>query len=139
LWFGNTIQRKTSLFEDPIPLLKQNVETNDTTDYLYGSLSQINPNKKTRSTRHEGEKTFSFLLVSFRIFLQYPFVREGLGWDFNGTPAILRFFVILLDKGGRTCSTHGRETGIHVRIWWESQKEREYWEYLDISGKTILK
>jgi hypothetical protein len=28
---------------------------------------------------------------------------------------------------------------MHVRYWWESQKEREHWEGQDVGGWTILK
>jgi hypothetical protein len=29
--------------------------------------------------------------------------------------------------------------GMHIGYWWESQKERDHWEDLDVSGWTILK
>jgi hypothetical protein len=29
--------------------------------------------------------------------------------------------------------------GMHIRYWWESQKERDHWEDQDIGGWTILK
>jgi hypothetical protein len=28
---------------------------------------------------------------------------------------------------------------MHIQYWWESQKGRDYWEDLDVSGKIILK
>jgi hypothetical protein len=28
---------------------------------------------------------------------------------------------------------------MHIGYWWESQKERDYWEDQDIGGWTILK
>jgi hypothetical protein len=28
---------------------------------------------------------------------------------------------------------------MHIGYWWESQKEREYWEDQDVSGWIILK
>jgi hypothetical protein len=38
---------------------------------------------------------------------------------------------------GRACSTNGRR-GLHVGFWWESQKERDHQEDLDIGGRIIL-
>jgi hypothetical protein len=32
-----------------------------------------------------------------------------------------------------------REKGIHIGFWWESQKERDHSEYLNVGGRTILK
>jgi hypothetical protein len=29
--------------------------------------------------------------------------------------------------------------GMHIRYWWESQKERDHWEDQDVDGWTILK
>jgi hypothetical protein len=29
--------------------------------------------------------------------------------------------------------------GMHIGYWWESQKERDNWEDLDVGGWTILK
>jgi hypothetical protein len=29
--------------------------------------------------------------------------------------------------------------GIHIGYWWESQKERDHWEDLDVGEWTILK
>jgi hypothetical protein len=29
--------------------------------------------------------------------------------------------------------------GMHIGYWWEIQKERDHYENLDVSGKTILK
>jgi hypothetical protein len=29
--------------------------------------------------------------------------------------------------------------GMHIRYWWESQKERDHWEYQDVRGLIILK
>jgi hypothetical protein len=28
---------------------------------------------------------------------------------------------------------------MHIRYWWESQKERDHWENQDVGGWTILK
>jgi hypothetical protein len=28
---------------------------------------------------------------------------------------------------------------MHIRYWWEIQKERDHWENQDIDGRTILK
>jgi hypothetical protein len=28
---------------------------------------------------------------------------------------------------------------MHIGYWWESQKERDHWEYQDVGGWTILK
>jgi hypothetical protein len=38
----------------------------------------------------------------------------------------------------KACST-GRIRGMHVRYWWESQKERDHQEALDVCGWIILK
>jgi hypothetical protein len=40
------------------------------------------------------------------------------------------------DEMGRTCV--GRR-GIYVAFWWESQKERDHYENLDIRGRKTLK
>jgi hypothetical protein len=37
----------------------------------------------------------------------------------------------------RAYSTNGR--GVHVRFWWERQKERDHYEDLDVSGRIIFK
>jgi hypothetical protein len=37
---------------------------------------------------------------------------------------------------GRECSTHG---GVHIRFLWESQKEGNRQENLDLSVRIILK
>jgi hypothetical protein len=29
--------------------------------------------------------------------------------------------------------------GMHTGFWWESQKERDHWEYLDVGGRAILR
>jgi hypothetical protein len=29
--------------------------------------------------------------------------------------------------------------GMHIRFWYESQKERDHWEDLDVGGRIILK
>jgi hypothetical protein len=29
--------------------------------------------------------------------------------------------------------------GMHIGYWWESQKERDYWDDQDVRGWTILK
>jgi hypothetical protein len=39
---------------------------------------------------------------------------------------------------GRECSWHG-ERGTHIGFWWESQKDKDHWEDLDVGGKIILK
>jgi hypothetical protein len=28
---------------------------------------------------------------------------------------------------------------MHIRFWWESQKEIDHWEYLDVGDRIILK
>jgi hypothetical protein len=33
----------------------------------------------------------------------------------------------------------GERRGMHIGYWWESQKERDHWEDLDVGGWTILK
>jgi hypothetical protein len=33
----------------------------------------------------------------------------------------------------------GGRRGMHMGYWWESQKERDYWEDQDVVGWTILK
>jgi hypothetical protein len=43
------------------------------------------------------------------------------------------------DEMGRACTTNGGRRGMHIRYWWESQKERDHWEDLDVGGWTILK
>jgi hypothetical protein len=32
-----------------------------------------------------------------------------------------------------------RKRGIHIGYWWESQKERNYWEDRDVAGWAISK
>jgi hypothetical protein len=32
-----------------------------------------------------------------------------------------------------------RRRGIHIGFWWGSQKERDYWEDLDVGGRIKLK
>jgi hypothetical protein len=39
---------------------------------------------------------------------------------------------------GRACSTNGGKR-MHIRYWWESQKESDHWEDQDVGGWTILK
>jgi hypothetical protein len=39
---------------------------------------------------------------------------------------------------GRACSTDGGR-GTLIGYWWESQKERDHSEDLDVGGKLILK
>jgi hypothetical protein len=34
---------------------------------------------------------------------------------------------------------HMRRRGVHTRFWWEREKERDYYEDLDVSGRMILK
>jgi hypothetical protein len=29
--------------------------------------------------------------------------------------------------------------GMHTGFWWESQKERDHYEFLDVDGRIILK
>jgi hypothetical protein len=29
--------------------------------------------------------------------------------------------------------------GVHVGFRWDSQRERDHWEYLDVGGRMILK
>jgi hypothetical protein len=43
-----------------------------------------------------------------------------------------------MDKMGKIYRTHG-EKGMHRKFWWESQKERDHQEHLDVSGRIILK
>jgi hypothetical protein len=38
----------------------------------------------------------------------------------------------------RTCSTDGGR-GMHVEFSWESQKERDHWEILNVGGRIVLK
>jgi hypothetical protein len=33
----------------------------------------------------------------------------------------------------------GGRKGMHIEFWWESQKERDHWEDLDVGEKIILK
>jgi hypothetical protein len=32
---------------------------------------------------------------------------------------------------------HGGRRGMHVGFWWENQKERDYYEDLDVSGRIM--
>jgi hypothetical protein len=38
---------------------------------------------------------------------------------------------------GRACSTNG-ERRMHRGFWWESQKESDHYEDLDVDGRIIL-
>jgi hypothetical protein len=38
---------------------------------------------------------------------------------------------------GRACSTHRKK--MHIGFWWESQKERDHYEDLDVGGRIILR
>jgi hypothetical protein len=29
--------------------------------------------------------------------------------------------------------------GIHIRFWWESRKERDHWEDLDVDERIVLR
>jgi hypothetical protein len=42
------------------------------------------------------------------------------------------------DEMGRTYSMHGRERVMHIKFWWDNQKERDHWENLDIDGRIAL-
>jgi hypothetical protein len=44
---------------------------------------------------------------------------------------------VMEDEMSRECSAHGRE--VHITFWWESRKERDHYEDLDLRGKIILK
>jgi hypothetical protein len=37
------------------------------------------------------------------------------------------------------CSTHGVRIEMHTKYWWESQKERDHYEDLDVDERIILK
>jgi hypothetical protein len=41
-------------------------------------------------------------------------------------------------RWARPVTRMGRR-GMDVGFWWEDQKERDYYEYLDIGGRIILK
>jgi hypothetical protein len=43
-----------------------------------------------------------------------------------------------MDEIGGVCSTNGGEGGMHVGYWWESQKEKDYWEDQDEAWWTIF-
>jgi hypothetical protein len=33
---------------------------------------------------------------------------------------------------------YGGRSGMHIGYWWKSQKERDYYEDLDVGGRVIL-
>jgi hypothetical protein len=39
---------------------------------------------------------------------------------------------------GRACSMHGRR-GMHIGYWWQSQKEKDHLEDLNVGGRIIFK
>jgi hypothetical protein len=41
------------------------------------------------------------------------------------------------EEMGRACSTNG-ERGVHIGFWWESRKERNHYEDLDVGGSIIV-
>jgi hypothetical protein len=43
------------------------------------------------------------------------------------------------DEMDRVCSANYGRRGMHVGFWWESQKERDHYEDLDLCGRIILR
>jgi hypothetical protein len=54
------------------------------------------------------------------------------------SPSIIRMIKSRWMRWAGQAARMGRR-GMHVRYWWESQKERDHWEDQDVGGWTILK
>jgi hypothetical protein len=39
----------------------------------------------------------------------------------------------------RACGTHGGRRGEHTGFWWESPKEKDHYENLDLYGRILLR
>jgi hypothetical protein len=58
--------------------------------------------------------------------------------DLYSSPSIIRMFKSRRIRWAGHAARMGRR-GMHVGYWWETQKERDHWEYGDVGGWTILK
>jgi hypothetical protein len=53
------------------------------------------------------------------------------------SPNIIRMIMSRRMKWSGHVARMGRE-GMHIRFWWESQKERDPWEDLDVGRRILL-
>jgi hypothetical protein len=54
------------------------------------------------------------------------------------SPSIIRIIKSRRMRWMGNVARMGRR-GMHIRFWWESQKERYHWEDVDVGGRIILR